>query len=144
MIVKRLTMALAALALLAIVPQKNLSANPDAGALAALMQVVDRWQPVLDGGFAVLATATDAGVATRALETLYGYGLAIHGEAAALRRAWPQLRRIYALPGLVPFFTRIAPSVGRYTAILGEVQKRFAGQQAVQAALGRVRGLAGR
>jgi len=142
--VKRLTMALAGLALLAIVPQKNLSANPDGGALAAVMQVVDRWQPVLDGGFGALAAATDAGVATRALEALYGYGLAIHGEAAALRRAWPQLRRIYALPGLVPFFTRIAPAVGRYTAILDQVEKRFAGQQGVQVALGRVRGLAGR
>lgn len=138
--------ALACFLLLNAVPQQELSASAGAthGALAAVMSVVDRWQPVLDGVFGALAVAQEPGAAMRALDALHGYGLALHGEAAALRLAWPELRRIYALPGLAPFFSRIAPHVGRYTAILGQTEKRFAGHQGVQAALGRVRRLAGR
>lgn len=137
---------LACLVLLNAVPEQELSASAGAthGALAAVMSVVDRWQPVLDGGFGALAVAQEPGAAIRALDVLHGYGLALHGEAAALRRAWPELRRIYALPGLAPFFSRIAPHVGRYSAILGQTEKRFAGHQGVQDALGRVRRLAGR
>ncbi len=139
-----LVRVLACIVLLSAVPQQELLANEDAGALAALLAVVDRWQPVLDGGFGALAVAADAGAAVQALGTLHGYGLAIHAEAAALRRAWPRLRRMLLIPAFGPFFTRVAPFVGRYTTILDATSKRFASNPGVTAALARVRGLAGR
>ena len=129
---------------LSMVHPKNLSANTDAGALHAVMALVDRWQPLLDGAFGLLGTAGDAAKAVRALETLCGYGQAIHAEAAAVRCAWPQLRRIYLLPSLAPFFARIAPHVARYTAALDLAEKRFAQSPSVLAAAQRVRRLAGR